>query len=524
MLRMKYTYLAVAAALLTPWAAQAQQPAAAPPAPAHAKEHTTPTAPASMRLNTLSQVVSYAIVNNPEVRARYQDFVSSMEGQKVARGPMLPQVNANGWVSKEQRSNIDGAPNYSYGRTGYALELRQLLFDGFSSYNAYRQAGYTKLAGFFTLMSTVDDTAYATVQAYLDVQRYRELEKLARDNYNLHDDTYKLIVQRTRSGVGRGADLEQASSRLALAQTNLMTETANLNDVVSRYTRIVTVPPSADLETAADPVSKLPKTPKTFMDSLRINPSILSKQASVLAAEKGIAAARGAFSPVVEFVASTGRDRSDPNLVSEPYQHMQSTSVGIQARWNLYRGSADIARVRQTTAQRYSQEDLRDYACRNVQQDLSTAWNQIANLKAQIPFLREHAVSTAKVGDAYRQQFQIGQRTLLDLLNTQNERFEASRALANAQYDLKTAEFHWLALSHRILPTLGLAQLETSDDMPKEAADLKLTDQMLHSCATAVPNTSDFAPIVSYGTGDQPPTLVPPPAGKAKAQPAAAKW
>ena len=95
MLRMKHTYLAVMAALLAPWAAQAQQPAAAPPAPAHAKEHTTPTAPASMNLNTLSKVVAYAIVNNPEVRARYQDFASSVEGQNVARGPMLPQVNAN---------------------------------------------------------------------------------------------------------------------------------------------------------------------------------------------------------------------------------------------------------------------------------------------------------------------------------------------------------------------------------------------------------------------------------------------
>jgi adhesin transport system outer membrane protein len=498
--------LAILVAAMAPWAVQAQADAPA----------STP-APAAADLTSLDKVVAYSLIHNPEVRARYQDFNASVEGQKVTRGPMLPQLNANGWVSKEFRGHIQGGPDYSYGRTGYALELRQLLFDGFSTYNAYRQAGYTKLSSFFELMATSDNTAYTAVQAYLDVERYRELEKLARENYDLHDETYKLIQQRTTSGVGRGADLEQAASRLALAQTNLMTESANLNDVTSRYTRVVTVGPAATLADVAEPSGQLPAKPTSFVDSLRINPSILAKQANVLAANKGVDAAKGAFAPIIEAVASTGRDRSDPNLVSPAFQRMQSSSLGIQARWNLYRGSADIARVRQTTAQRYAADDLRDFACRNVQQDLSTAWNNIANLRAQIPYLREHAVSTAKVRDAYRQQFRIGQRTLLDLLNTENERFEAARALANAQYDMKLAQFRWLALSHKILPTLGLAQLESSEDLPKEASDLSLSDEALQACATAVPDTSRLAPILSYGEGDKPPSMVPTSGGAKKA-------
>ena len=85
-----------------------------------------------------------------------------------------------------------------------------------------------------------------------------------------------------------------------------------------------------------------------------------------------------------------------------------------------------------------------------------------------MPFLRDHEVATAKVRDAYRQQFQIGQRTLLDLLNTENELFESRRALTNAQYDLKLAQYRWLALSHALLPALSLQPAR--NEMPRKTA------------------------------------------------------
>jgi adhesin transport system outer membrane protein len=434
------------------------------------------------------------------VKARYQDFIASLEGQFVARGAMLPQVNLSGWASHEARSHMNSLPGYEYDSSGYALELRQLLFDGKSTYNVWRQAGFDKLSRYYEVMATSDSTALGAAQAYLDVARYRELQELARANYTLHSDTYKLIQQRSQSGVGRGADLEQAGSRLALSQTNLMTETSNLNDVTARFVRIVTAPPVANLGDVPDVNGRLPLKPDTFIDSLRANPSILAKQASVLASERGLAAAEGTYAPVVEVVASRGRSLADP--VQQPLLgRMQSTSVGVQARWNLFRGGSDRARIRQNVAQHVAAEDLRDYACRNVQQDLSTAWNNMANLRAQLPFLREHAESSVKVRNAYRDQFRIGQRTLLDLLNTENESFQAARALANAQYDLKLTGYRWLSLSHQLLPVLGLRSPGIkegdvdSDDPLAEDKELALTDEMLKSCAGPVPDVSQLVPV-----------------------------
>jgi adhesin transport system outer membrane protein len=182
--------------------------------------------------------------------------------------------------------------------------------------------------------------------------------------------------------------------------------------------------------------------------------------------------------------------------MSAPYSHMQSSSIGLQARWNLFRGGADAARIRQNVAQHSAASDLRDYACRNVQQDLSTSWNAIASLRAQLPFLRERAEASVKVRNAYRDQFRIGQRTLLDLLNTEHDSFEAARSLANAQYDLRLAHYRWLASSHQLLPALGVSASHVNDQQPPEAAELALGDSQLRECAGPLPDTSQFAPVV----------------------------
>lgn len=452
---------------------------------------------------TLEQAVEKTVLSNPEIRARFQDFQSTLEGQKVARGALLPEVNLQGWVGREWRGSDGDYRSADWTRRGYSLQLRQLLFDGFSTINNVKQLGYEKLSGYYELLATVDSLAIEAVNAYIDVQRYREMEQLARENYRLHDGTLARIRDRSQSGVGRGVDLEQANGRLALAQTNLMTETNNLNDVSQRYRRVVGEMPPAVLTDVPEAASYLPVTPADFVPSLRSSPAILSKQALVQAAEAGVSSARGAFSPTLELRAGTGKDRDQPGT---PYRDAQSSNVQLMLSYNLFRGGSDAARVRQTKAQSYAARDVRDYTCRNVQQDLSVAWNNIIKLREQLPFLREHEMATSKVRAAYMQQFQIGERSLLDLLDTENELFDSRRALVNGIYDLKKAEYQWLALSHRILPAVTVTQ--PYEEAPSESSDLDFPEETLMACMTPVPDTSNLTPVrMEYRDGMQPPII-----------------
>lgn len=461
------------------------------------------TSVAVAQTSNLTEVVERTVISNPEIRAGFQDFQSTLEGQNVARGGLLPEVTAQGWVGREWRGNTSDSDSDRWSRSGYSLQLRQLLFDGFSTINNVKQLGFEKLSGYYELLATVDALAAEATDAYLDVQRYREMERLARDNYGVHEHTLGQLRERQESGVGRGVDLEQANGRLALAQTNLMTESNNLNDVIQRYRRIVGEFPSETLVDTPDIGGYLPVNPTDFQASLRTSPSILSKQALVQAAEAGLSSAKGRHMPTLEFRAATGKDRDQPGT---PYRDAQSSNVQLMLSYNLFRGGADQARVRQTAAQSYAARDVRDYTCRNVQQDLAVAWNNIIKLRQQMPFLREHEMATSKVRLAYMQQFQIGERSLLDLLDTENELFDSRRALANGIYDLKKAEYRWLALSHQVLPAVALSQ--PYDEAPKEASGLDFPEEALTACLTPAPDTRNLQPVaMEYRDGMLPPVI-----------------
>ncbi|WP_245587376.1 TolC family outer membrane protein [Comamonas composti] len=455
----------------------------------------TPTSASTAPGSNLLQVVEKAVGSHPEIQARFHDFTSSLEGQNIARGGWRPQVTAQGWIGQEWRSNVPGASSYDWTRPGWNLSLRQMLYDGFATSNSVKQSGFDKLAKYYDLVAATDSLAHDVAGAYLDVQRYRETERLARENFVMHENTLKLLRERSQSGVGRGVDLEQASGRLSLAQTNVMTESNNLNAVTQRYRRLAGSPPAATLDPVPDIGGKLPSpgTVQNFNESVRQNASILAKQALVQAAQAGKEVAQAAHKPRLDLVVSTGRDRSYPDA---QLRDIQNTSAQLLLTYNLFRGGADEARVRQTLAQADAARDVRDYTCRNVQQELSIAWGNILRLRGQMPFLREHVQSTAKVRQAYQQQFQIGQRTLLDLLNTENELFDARRALVHAQYDLKKSEYQWLMQSGQVLTALGIAQPHAGD-LPEEQSSLVMPEDALRDCQSAyVPDTSNLSPVL----------------------------
>lgn len=458
-----------------------------------------------LHVSQLSTAVERSITTHPEVRARFHDFMSSLEGQSIARSGWRPKVTTQGWVGQEWRGHMQGQAPYDWHRPGWNVDLRQLIFDGGATSNSIKQSGFEKLSSYYELMATVDKLANDTVGAYVDVLRYREMQRLALDNFNLHSTILQQLQERLQSGVGRGVDLEQANGRLALAQTNLITEGGNLNEVSQRYRRVVGVLPAVEMESVPEVNGKLPAVGElsNFSDSLRANPSLLAKQALVQAAQAGEKSSKGARAPLVELRASVGRDRQQPDGAS---RDMQSANVQLMMTYNLYRGGADEARIRQTAVQAYAARDVADYTCRNLQQELSITWNSIIRLRQQIPFLREHEMSTSKVRVAYQQQFQIGQRSLLDMLDTENELFDARRALVHAQSDLLKAEFQWLAASNKLLQTLDLRQPHAGD-LPEEQQSLTLPDDLLQACIAPLPDTSNLAPVIAYGEEDKPPLL-----------------
>lgn len=429
---------------------------------------------------TLPDAVEKAILRNPEVLARLHDYQASDAERDVARGGLFPRVDLQGYTGRERR-DTPITPVSTYNRPGYQLQLRQLIFDGFATQNDIKRLGHARAVRYFELLGTTDEIAYEAARAYLDVLRYRELASLAQENWAIHKETVDQIERRVKAGVGRRVDLEQAFGRLALAQSNWLTESSNLHDVSQRYQRIVGEAPLDTLQAVPRFTDKLPADKDVLRQAVTTNPGFRAAVSNIRSSRANIDVQRANYSPTVEFRANTGMDKNLLGVTGET----QSSAVQVLLNWNLFKGGSDEARIRQSHEQLYNATDLRDKACRDIRQQTAIAWNDVKKLKEQLTYLEQHQLSTEKARDAYRQQFDIGQRSLLDVLNTENELFEAKRANARARYDLTLAELRVLTQTHAILPSMQLAPVAKQG--PDEASMNEPAEDEAVQCNTDLP-------------------------------------
>ena len=436
----------------------------------------------------LKMAVEQAVNTNPEVSARFNAYRASVDAVDAARGAYLPRVDLNASLGQE-RDTIGGVSRTLSRRQG-GVSLTQLLWDGMGTKNDVARAGHEQLARYFELVDVTEQTAIEAAKAHYDVQRYRRMVTLAEDNYVQHRYAFLQIQSRFKAGVGRGVDLEQAGARVALAESNLTTELSNLHDVNARYQRLVGTPPAKELGGINMLRVGLPATATEAMNIAVSQSAAISASIESMRGARSVAEGRrSAYQPKVE-----ARVRADAGRNVDGLQDQTRNSTAeIVLAWNLYNGGADQARIRQQANIVSQATDLRDKTCRDTRQTAAIAYNDTKKLTEQLAYLDRNTLAIQKARDAYRQQFDIGQRSLLDLLNAENELYTARRAYANAEYDLGLAYARTHAAMNQLGTQLGVSRSLTTAN---EAAGWSQGDDAPSRCPVVM------AEVVATDRGD----------------------
>ena len=388
---------------------------------------------------------------------------------------IFPRVDLSAGVGREHLSQ-PSLPTTNFTRRGAALTLNQMIYDGFATREEVARLAYAKLVRYYEVLDASESTALEAARAYLDVLRYRELSMLAQENFAQHEQVFTQIQQRVQAGVGRRVDLEQAGGRLALAQSNMLTEASNLHDVSARYQRIVGELPPGDM---IAPALLKQGIPPNIEEALKLayqgSPAFNAAIENVRAAQAEARGRQANFQPRVDLRAS-----KDVAFNSDGVEGRRDDQiVELVLNYNLFKGGSDRALVRQYAERLALSKDLRDKACRDIRQTLAIAFNDIHNLSRQLGFLDQHQLAIEKAREAYRQQFDIGQRTLLDLLDTENEYFQARRAYANATYEHAIAHARTLAGMGNLLSTLQVGRdgLPTAQELGQDRREVDADSQ-----------------------------------------------
>ncbi len=424
----------------------------------------------------LLQAVRKAVASHPDVQAKWNGFRAADYQRDVAKAGYLPQINLSASAGNENRVT-SGINAGNYGLSSAQLSLDQILFDGGFTANEVKRLSAAKLTRYYELLEASETAALEAIRAYADVARYQELVDLATQNYAEHKQATTLVEERANSGVGRRVDVEQANGRLALSESNLLTELTNLHDVSARFLRVVGEKPASTLQGLPEPfkLGTLPASTEMLLrDGLQNSPTLLAAVQNARANRIAVDAAKASYLPRVDLQVYGTQGNNSGGAIGD--SHSQGIAVALS--YNLYRGGADKAKEKQAVSLADQARDQQEKACRDVRQTLSLAYSDVRSLSEQMGYIDVHRLATEKAREAYRQQFDIGQRTLLDLLDTQNEFFQASRSYINARYDQVAAQARTLAAMGQLVATVGVSRVDIpgADEAGVEPGDMRTED------------------------------------------------
>lgn len=396
---------------------------------------------------TIQEAIRTAINSHPEVSAAKHEVLAREQEIKGAKAGYLPTVDvAAGFGKEDTKSPTTGQQDVSLDRKETSISARQLVFDGFATRSEVKRQEARTQSARHEVESTSENIALRTAEVYLALLTQADLLKLAEASLQEHKSIYDQMTLRNQSGVGSRADLDQIAARLALAESNVVVAQANLMDAVTNYYRVTGVMPEVEALSMPSNNIDLPANLEDAVElALQSHPTLKTANADIDATTAQAEAAKAPFWPDVRLEADASWNEDTGGVVGEDERQV----IALRMRYNLYRGGADKARRKQTHYLLEESKDVRNNTSRQVVEGLRLSWTAFESVSTQLQYLQAHVDAAQATKQAYINQFNIGRRTLLDLLNTENEVVDAKRNLIRASYNQKLAEY-------RIYNSMGL--------------------------------------------------------------------
>jgi adhesin transport system outer membrane protein len=397
------------------------------------------------------------VKTNPDILVETNQRLANDEAVKGARGGFLPKIDLMAGTGRERSDNsvtrAAGFSDRTLTRREAQATLTQMLFDGFGVSSEYNRNKARVESAAHKVQGTSEAVGLRAIEAYLNVLRNQDLLQLTKTNLDAHVRTQDQIGIRSQGGVGRKSDQEQVDARVGLARANLISAEANLRDAEITFLRIVGAKPVTLAKPAAPDTGLIPKTiDETVQTAIDNHPILKSARADVKAAEYQHEASKSFLYPRLDLELGYGNNRNLDGVSGDNDERYAM----LRMRYNLFKGGSDYARVSETRHLSREAQEVMNRTRRQVDESTRLSWNALYSASERLPSLKAHADMSAATRDSYTKQFNLGQRTLLDLLDSENETFTAQTNYINASYLETFARYRLLADMGQLLAYFGI--------------------------------------------------------------------
>ncbi len=394
----------------------------------------------------LQKMLVDSISNHPEVKEKIYSFRRINSDIEIAESGWKPSVDLTASTGLyETESPATGGLSVDYDSTSVELALTQNLFNGYDTTYQIEQTKARASAALFDIYDTANSLALRATQTYLGVLEQSRLYQLATENVESHEKILSQIRERNQSGVGRRSQLQQTEGRVAKAHSSMIAQHNNLQDALTELHQILGryVDPNDLVE------PKFPAMTSRSLDAL-INRALVEHPAMQVAASN-IRAAQADHKrtlksryPNIDLRLATEYGNDIGGILGDT----EETSIVVNLSYNLYKGGRNQAEQQGKVDAIYEQKEFAARVRRQVINSLRLSWMADQSLSQQLKYLKTHVQKAEQTAASYTEEFFIGQRDLIDLLDAENE-------LNSAKNQQTQAKFEGLRSRYRVFEGFG---------------------------------------------------------------------
>jgi len=394
----------------------------------------------SLQGNTIKEVVEFTMGNNPKVSSILKNNEAYRLYIDEAKGGYYPKIDLTTYAGiKRSFENPDSGDNVDSRSDGLnaQLDFEQLIYDGGLTTGMVNEAQYRYTSNRYANDSIINDIIFDSIDSYLNLVRYKSRLLVSENGLSIYG-TYLKTADDTQDITGETLQISEVNSKIHYERNQMHEDQKNRLRAVSSFKKNVGIEPDGKSCRPNLDESKIPATLKELIDLAIVkSPSIL-EQIENIEEQRSILNQEGAtFYPTLKFKAQALYDED----LDEAYQTSRVYTAKIELAYNIFNGNQDkVSKARERVFLEEAQKTL-DTVTNEVIDQITTAYNTYQYSKKRIEELRAYMIDNRKILAGYKDQFEGGTRTFIDVLNVERDLVSAKRELLEAQYDLDSSYF-----------------------------------------------------------------------------------
>lgn len=419
----------------------------------------------SLFAQDLKMTVEEILSTNPVILERLKNYNSTKEDITNAKSGYYPKLNLSIGVGidnnlkrtsydgnstlLDEDGNLQGSTTLSVYQT--SLKYTQNIFAGFETQSLIEEQTHRTVSSAYSYIEKVNDTSFKMVDTYIQVMRNKELLETAKANVEINKEILNKVEKLYDSGLTTLSEVNKIESSLSLAESNyivqentLMDVTYNMQRVVGRY---------LDVDEMIKPELNV-ALPANIQDaaqySMENNPSLLVAKYNVKLAQATYKGKKSAYYPKIDIELSQSMNS---NLSGIPGKDDRFRAMAYLS-YNLFNGFSDESAIQKSVSQIHQEVESKNDLRRQVLEGLNLSWAANEKLGSQLEHLNNYKKFSLKTLTLYAKEYDLGRRSLLDLLSAQNDFIGAKQQIINTEYSMLFAKYRILDAMGILVPTI----------------------------------------------------------------------